>query len=441
MKILLANSTCKRGGISTFMLSLRAALATQGHDCHLYFFQHGPMAAELPPGIPVHFGGLADCLDLVARESFEVVHANNVDWATGISAVRELGARLMVTSHQSRAGAWTYGWTTANCDAFITVSRWLRDDLQPFTDLPIQVVLNGIDLASFSPADERSRVDPPPDAPIVGWVGRGGSRQKALERFAAMVPALRAAGLRAWIVDQHPPERIEELHPGLRARIGPLVDFWGGIAYEEMPNLYRRIAASGGCLVSTSRWEGLPLTLLEAQACGCPVVATDIAGTDECVVPEHGGTLYREDEAPDATSARVIEMLANGEATRQMGLRAQTHVRAHFGLERMAEHYLQLYRDAPCAWTGGAHARWRGRLRLSPIGRWPGYREQRWGVGHLQYETSRELAQTGRWRLAAAAARAALRTAPTLFVKPRRLAHLLRGTWDRWPAAGALRRV
>jgi len=427
MKVLLANSTCKRGGISTFMLSLRSALITLGHECELFFFQHGPMAAHLPPDARVHFGSLADCLDLVARERFAVVHANNVDWMTGIAAVRGLGARLIVSTHQSRAGAWTYGWTAANCDAYVAVSRWLRDDLQPFTDVPIQVVLNGIDLARFAPDGDRT-VDgvAQEDAPIVGWVGRGGSRQKALERFAAMTPILRAAGFRVWIVDQHPPERVEEFHPGLRAILQPLVDLWGGIAYEQMPNLYRRIADSGGCLVSTSRWEGLPLTLLEAQACGCPVVATNIPGTDECVFPDHGGTLYREDEDPAATAARIVTMLQDGAATRLRAQRAEAHVRSHFGLDRMAERYLSVYREAPYAWRGTALAKWRGRLRLSPAGSWSGYLDQRWGVGHLQYEASRTLAQSGRWELADVAARASLRTAPTLYLRPQRLAYLLR---------------
>jgi glycosyltransferase involved in cell wall biosynthesis len=439
MKILLANSTCKRGGISTFMLSLRGALLALGHECELFFFQRGPMEAHLPAGARVHFGDLADCLTLVAQERFAVVHANNVDWTTGISAVREIGARLVVSSHQSRAGAWTYGWTAANCDSYVTVSRWLRDDLQPFTDLPIQVVFNGIDLSRFTPAGERE-VDgvPAGDAPIVAWVGRGGSRQKALERFAAMAPACREAGLRICIVDQHPPERVEALHPGLRARLQPLADFWSGVAYEQMPNLYRRIAASGGCLVSTSRWEGLPLTLLEAQACGCPVVATDIPGTDECVFPDHGGTLYREDEDPADTAMRIVALLSNGEAMRGRGGRAGAHVRARFGLEGMAEQYVQVYREAPYLWNGSAAARRRGGRRLSPVGHWSGYLEQRWGVGHLQYDASRALAHAGRWHLAAASVRASLRTAPTLFLRPRRLAHLLRaGKRGRWQAPGA----
>jgi glycosyltransferase involved in cell wall biosynthesis len=312
----------------------------------------------------------------------------------------------------------------------VAVSRWLRDDLQPFTDVPIQVVLNGIDLARFSPDGERAveGVSTAADAPIVGWVGRGGSRQKALERFAEQVPVLRAAGLRVWIVDQHSPERVDEYHPGLRAMLQPLVDHWGGVGFEQMPNVYRRIADSGGCLVSTSRWEGLPLTMLEAQACRCPVVATDIPGTDECVFPEHGGALYPEDEAPAETAARIVGMLSDRGAMHERGRRAERYVRSQFGLERMAEQYLAVYRDAPYAWRGAALARWRGRLRLTPAGHWSGYLEQRWGVGNLQYEASRALARAGRWDLASAAARASVRTAPTLYVKPRRLAHLLRAS-------------
>ena len=152
MNILLANSSCKVGGVSTFLLSLRTELLARGHRCSMFFFEHGPMEAHLPRDAQAHFGGLADCLKLVADEAIDVVHANNVDWPTGISAVRRIGAKLVLTAHKVREPAWTYGWHSGNCDAFVTVSSWIRDELQPFTDVPIQVVHNGIDTARVTTA-------------------------------------------------------------------------------------------------------------------------------------------------------------------------------------------------------------------------------------------------------------------------------------------------
>ncbi|MQA31890.1 MAG: glycosyltransferase, partial [Luteitalea sp.] len=187
MKILLANSTCKVGGVSTFMLALRSGLIALGHQCELFFFQRGTMERHLPPDVRVHFGTLADCLRLVARERIDVVHANNVDWPTGISAVRHAGAKLVLTAHKARESAWTYGWTTANCDAMAAVSNWIGKDLQPYTDVPIQIVPNGIDTRRFSPRESGGAMGPP----IVAWIGRGASPLKGLDIFAAAAPALR----------------------------------------------------------------------------------------------------------------------------------------------------------------------------------------------------------------------------------------------------------
>jgi glycosyltransferase involved in cell wall biosynthesis len=421
MKVLLANSTCKVGGVSTFMLSLRRALVAQGHHCELFFFARGNMEPYLPPDCPVQYGSLADCLRLIARRRIDVVHANNVDWPTGIGAVRQLGVKLVVTAHKVREEDKTYGWMSTNCDAMTTVSEWIRRDLQVFTDLPIQVVPNGIDVRRFTP-DER----PPEGGPIAAWIGRGGSPWKRLEKFAAMAPALRRAGLRLWIVDQHGPEKVADTLPDAVRVLKPLAEFWGAIPYEQMPDLYRTVAASGGCVVSTSEREGLPLTLLEAQACGCPVAATAVRGNDEAVFPAHGGVLFPFDAAPDASAAAVAAMVADRDRLREQRRAACAWVRDRFSVERMAERYADIYRTAPYRSSNALVSRLRTRMRLSPLLRWHNYLDKRWSVGREQFESSVELADRGEWRLAARAAWASLGTSPTLYVKPRRLVHLLR---------------
>src|SRR5215218_5391886 len=180
MRVLLANSTCKVGGVSSFMLSLRRCLVAAGHECELFFFEHGPMERNLPADVPVRFGSLADCLTYVDGHDIDVVHANNVDWPTGIAAVRALGVPLVVTAHKVRVNG-TYGWTRANCDGFATVARWIAADLQPFTDLALETIPNGVDIARFAPGPPQTRER----GPIVAWVGRAGSLHKRLDLFAA----------------------------------------------------------------------------------------------------------------------------------------------------------------------------------------------------------------------------------------------------------------
>ena len=431
MNILLVNSTCKVGGVSTFMLSLWRALTAQGHRCELFFFGGGSMVPLLPDDCPAHFGTLADCFRLIARDRIDVVHANNVDWPKGVSAVRRLGTTLVLTAHKVRDEDKTYGWTSGNCDAMTCVSDWIRRDLQPYTDVPIQVVPNGIDTTRFSPeptnAEPNNHLPATTPHPIVAWVGRGGSPWKRLDKLAAMAPTLHKAGARLWIVDQHGPRKVAETLPDtVVATLEPLADFWGAVPYEQMPALYRRVAASDGCLVSTSEREGLPLTLLEAQACGCPVAATDVRGNDECVSEAHGGVLFPFGSSGEEAAGIVVALLNDRDRLRARRVEATEYVRRTFSLDGMARRYVEIYQAAPYPATSNLVARLRARMRLSPLLHWREYLDQRWGVGEEQFQSSRELAGHGEWGLAARAALASLCTSPTLYVKPRRLAHLLR---------------
>jgi glycosyltransferase involved in cell wall biosynthesis len=424
MKILLVNSTCKVGGVSTFMLTLRSALTAQGHSCDLFFFEHGTMEARLPAGCPVRFGSLADCLELVARERYDVVHANNVDWPTGISAVRRLGSRLVVTAHKARESAWTYGWTHRDCDAFCAVSQSLAKRLQPFIDLPVHAVQNGIDVSRFTRGDGQ-----PPDlsaSPIVAWIGRCGSPLKGFDRFAAVAPALHRAGMRLWVVDQHGIDTARQVYPEAAAALEAVVDWWGQVEAREMPGLYQQIAASGGCVLSTSVAEGLPLALLEAQASGCLAIASDVTGNDECVSPAHGGIRFPLDADPALVARLVVATLADRAQVRARQATTAEHVRRRFGVDRMAREYLDIYRGESPDLPLSPRARRQARRRVSPLTHWRGYVTQRLGVGYVQLAASRQLLAAGHSEAGSAAALAALTTSPTIFIKPARLVHLVR---------------
>jgi glycosyltransferase involved in cell wall biosynthesis len=415
MNVLLANSTCKVGGVSTFLLSLRDELAAAGHTCELFFFEGGTMQPHLPPDCPVQFGGLADLLRRVRDGRIDIVHANNIDWPTGISAVRRLGARLVLTAHTVREPAYTYGWHAGNCDAFVAVSRWIRDGLRPFTDAPIEVVYNGIDTSRFRPMPAQAT-----SPPIAAWVGRGSAPRKRLGAFAAMAPHLRRRGFRIWVIDPQGPDAFSATNPEAARVLADAAEVWGGVPFAEMPRVYHQIAASGGCVISTASMEGLPLTLLEAQACGCVVVAGDVLGVDECVVPEGGGIRYPIDARPEEVAGLVVDTVSDRSAMQVRQAAAAEYVRARFSLSGMASRYLSLYeRPSPSA-TG------KGRRRQSLLSDWRGYRDERLGVGYEQYAASRALAQRGDLDLSRAAALDSIATAPTMYAAPRRLAHLIR---------------
>lgn len=414
MKVLLTHRYCLIGGIEAWMLALQRALSEAGHTCELFFFGDGPMRAWLPPDVRAHFGELEDCVRLVHMERFDIVHAPTMDWQAGISAVRRAGAKLIVTAHNRLA----HGFTAAACDGFSAVSQWLATASQTQTDVPVRLIYNGVDLTRFQPGPASGAPFVPAAAtgPIVAWAGRGLElTQKQLDRFAA---AARHGRWRIWLAEPYGPAEMALTQPGLVETLRPLAEFWGPVAAARMPDFYRQVAASGGVFVSTSAYEGFGLVLAEAQACGCPVIAPDVCGVNEVVRPEHGGVLYPPALAPAALAALITATLRETRPGR--GAQGAAHVQAQFGLTRMAQDYLRLYEDAPCAPLRAS------RQVLAPWRDWQAYLAHCWSPGHLQYEASRRLAAQQDWRLAAAVARAALATCPTLFARPQRLAHLVK---------------
>lgn len=95
--------------------------------------------------------------------------------------------------------------------------------------------------------------------------------------------------------------------------------------------------------VLSSRWEGLPLALLEAAACALPAIATDVPGTREAVVEGQTGWLVPFGD-PVALAYAMNRMSTTSLQKRQaMGASARCFVVARFGLEMILDRWEALY--------------------------------------------------------------------------------------------------
>ena len=105
--------------------------------------------------------------------------------------------------------------------------------------------------------------------------------------------------------------------------------------------LYNRAVA----LLFPSRYEGFGWPSIEAQACGCPVVASDIPPLVEAV--GHSAMLHSLDDEPGmaASIRRLATDSAQREEIRRRGLE---NVRSGFQTARMMEQYVSLYRELTC---------------------------------------------------------------------------------------------
>jgi glycosyltransferase involved in cell wall biosynthesis len=100
--------------------------------------------------------------------------------------------------------------------------------------------------------------------------------------------------------------------------------------------------SSAFCFVSTSRWEGLPLALLEAMARGVPVVASDVPGNQDAVADRETGFLY-DLASPGAAAQRLVELAHYPVLWKQMVRAARQRAEEEFSVEAMADATLRFY--------------------------------------------------------------------------------------------------
>ncbi len=214
----------------------------------------------------------------------------------------------------------------ASADKVTSVSRFtaglLRDDLGFSGD--IQVIYNGIETSMFRPGKKKK------------------NRKKVRVLFSGNLTRRKGADLLphiASLLDSN----IEILYPsGLRAknRITPTPNLRpvGAIPYEDMPALYQQ----ADILLFPTVREGLPLAVLEAMACGLPVVATDCSSLPELIIHEKGGYLCELGNVEEFAT-RINELAASPGLRREMGEFNRARVEKKFTVERMISEYNMLF--------------------------------------------------------------------------------------------------
>ncbi|MCS7220088.1 MAG: glycosyltransferase family 4 protein [Anaerolineae bacterium] len=221
-------------------------------------------------------------------------------------------------------------------DVLIAVSHIVARQLQAYyRSLPCPIViLNGVDVIQFARKPDlsfvvRGRLGLSPSAKMLISVGRL-QVEKGLHLLLQALARLRRPGVHLLIVGQGRDEaRLRRL--AQRYRLASQVHFTGFVPHEELPAY---LNAADIFVMPTLCVEGLPMVILEAMACGLPIVASDIGGIPTAVDHGRNGLLFPPGDV-DQLAGHIGRLLDEPGLACALGEAARAKAVEQFSLERM----------------------------------------------------------------------------------------------------------
>jgi len=363
------------GGVERAVYELTRRLAAQGHLVHVVTLNTSwTLRRERINGVVVHRAPAIDLtrwlklqsalslpvVSLAARVARvlhpDILHIHNLFYFTSLVALwlKERSHRPLVNTMQLGAmdqlggltGALTVGYERAvgrailrASDRVIAVSHAVRQHALRlgYPAARIQVIPNGVDLDTFRP--------PPREAvragrPRVAFVGRLLFNKGPQYLVAAAPLVLARHPTTEFVIIGDGPLRPRLEHTIARQGLSHAFRFLG--TRRDVPALLADPTLS--LLVRPSLSEGLPLTVLEAMACGLPVVATPVGGTAEVVRDDETGYLVPP-RAVEPLAAAICRLLDDPVHARALGANGRALVEREYSWERITEQTVALYQQ------------------------------------------------------------------------------------------------
>ncbi len=380
------------GAIERWIRDAAGRLAARGHEVHVIARDHGdPSPSSGSPrarsrgdgsadrtidGVQYHFVRIPRSIDrgrlagmfrglwyysrvrrLLPRIAPDIVHHHSRPAGLWLSRRASSPARHVISLHSMDYGwgfghrAWDRGFFKRGLGAaarVLCVSNFIRQHaLERYPELrnTAITVYNGVDGRTFCPKPDA--VGPDHERTIL-YVGRVEERKgvKVLVDAFEQTISHQAPDARLLIVGPH---SYWDAQPSGYYRIladrcasNPRIELRGPTYQdEELAAVYRSATIS---VVPSVFPEGLPLTSIEAQASGVPVVVSDSGGLAETVSPGESGLVFENRNVEQLASA-VLELLSAEPRRRSMGAAARAWAMARFSWDVIAAQLEEVYTD------------------------------------------------------------------------------------------------
>ena len=289
--------------------------------------------------------GFADLLKLWRRPAPLIWHARrNNEMIAGV-LLRALGwpLKLVFTSAAQRHHSWITRWLIRRMDAVIATSELSAGFLQR----KAVVVMHGVDTDVYAPPANRAAAFAESGLPgryAIGCFGRVRAQKGSdvfVEAMCRLLP--RYPDFTAVIIGRMAAEQgafAADLKQQVAAAgLADRVRFLGELPIEEVPRWYQALTI----YVFASRNEGFGLTLIEAMAAGCALVAARAGAADKVVTEGETGLLIPTGDA-DALVTALEPLMRDPARASALGMRARERAMSTFSIEAEVDGIVAVYR-------------------------------------------------------------------------------------------------
>jgi len=222
----------------------------------------------------------------------------------------------------------------------VTVSKWLMNQVNASMLQGVQqrVIHNGVDTKKFYPMEQqvaREMLKLPMEANIILYTAHSGFKDVAMIRTA--LEKLQGKNLLFVCVGKEIGHR--QLGNGQLIQRGYIK------GAEQMAHYYR----AADLYLHAAKADSFPTTVLEALACGTPIVATSVGGISEQIQDGKTGFLVPS-QSPIAIAQAVQTLLDDKELCQRMGKAAAIYAKKYFDLEVQVDTFLDWYDEVYTHW-------------------------------------------------------------------------------------------
>jgi glycosyltransferase involved in cell wall biosynthesis len=263
----------------------------------------------------------------------------------------QMGTDDPLTSRERRGGAFILK-ALAKADGVVAITEELAQSYLQAGLSPERLVRipNGVDTAYFCPLDSsgrrklRNALGLPLDVPVVLFVGIVHPR-KGVDRLLDAWPQVQSRYPDATLVLVGP-LRAESAPPDFVQKLNTFAENYRIRLAGQQTEVHRFYQAAD-IFALPSRMEGLPNALLEAMACGLPVISSTLTGMTEIIEHNVNGVIVSPN-VENALSEAILGLLGDRSSAQRLGQAAQEYVLASCSLDVVADRYIKLYNTMAC---------------------------------------------------------------------------------------------